>query len=137
MGLFAGKRPASFVSLKQVRADLEKRFTLTDVIDRSSGPARYVRVAETGGRLGFITPMSRGFCEACNRVRITSTGQLVPCLGHVEGVDLRAALRGSESEAPLIDAITATVAHKPSGHDFANARCAPVPVERCMNVTGG
>jgi cyclic pyranopterin phosphate synthase len=137
MGLFAGKRPPSFVSLKQVRADLEARFTLTDIVDRSSGPARYVRVSETGGRLGFITPMSRGFCESCNRVRITSTGQLVPCLGHVEGVDLRAALRGSESEGPLIDAIHAAVAHKPSGHDFATARCAPMAVKRSMNVTGG
>ncbi|KIZ43165.1 MULTISPECIES: GTP 3',8-cyclase MoaA [Rhodopseudomonas] len=136
MGLFAGKRPASFVSLKQVRADLERQFTLSDVLDRSSGPARYVRVAETGGRLGFITPMSRGFCESCNRVRITSTGQLVPCLGHVEGVDLRAALRGSESEAPLVDAIIAAIAHKPNGHDFAAARV-PATVERSMNVTGG
>jgi cyclic pyranopterin phosphate synthase len=137
MGLFAGSRPPSYVSLKQVRSDLEQRFTLTDVLDRSSGPARYVRVAETGGRLGFITPMSRGFCEACNRVRITSTGQLVPCLGHVEGVDLRAALRGCESEGPLIDAIHAAVAHKPGGHDFATARCAPITVKRTMNVTGG
>lgn len=137
MGLFAGKRPPSFVSLKKIRADLEQRFTLTDLLDRSSGPARYVRVAETGGRVGFITPMSRGFCETCNRVRITSTGQLVPCLGHVEGLDLRAALRGSESEGPLIDAIHAAVAHKPVGHDFATPRCAPVAVERSMNVTGG
>jgi cyclic pyranopterin phosphate synthase len=137
MGLFAGKRPASFVSLKKVRSDLEQRFTLTDLLDRSSGPARYVRVAETGGRVGFITPMSRGFCESCNRVRITSTGQLVPCLGHVEGVDLRAALRGSASEGPLVYAIRAAVAHKPSGHDFANARCVPLSVERSMNVTGG
>lgn len=137
MGRFAGRRPPSFVSLKQVRADLEQRFTLTDVLDRSSGPARYVRVAETGGRLGFITPMSRGFCDSCNRIRITSTGQLVPCLGHVEGVDLRAALRGSESEGPLIDAIHAAVAHKPTGHDFASARRAPMALDRNMNVTGG
>lgn len=137
MGRFAGRRPPSFVSLRQVRADLEGRFTLTDLDDRSSGPARYVRVAETGGRLGFITPLSRGFCDACNRIRITSTGQLVPCLGHVEGVDLRAALRGSESEGPLIDAIHAAVAHKPSGHDFAAARRAPLAFDRNMNVTGG
>jgi cyclic pyranopterin phosphate synthase len=136
MGRFAGQRPPSFVSLKQVRAELETRFTLIDLLDRSSGPARYVRVAETGGRLGFITPMSHGFCESCNRVRITCTGQLVPCLGHVEGADLRAALRDNEGEAPLVDAIRAAVAHKPVGHDFAAARVLS-SVERSMNVTGG
>ncbi len=137
MGPVGSKRPEAFVSLDEVRAELEKRYTLIDLLDRSSGPARYVRVAETNGRLGFITPMSRGFCEACNRVRITSTGQLVPCLGHVEGVDLRAALRGSESEGPLIDAIRAAVGHKPSGHDFAAIRRVRVSGERNMNVTGG
>ena len=137
MGLVGRKRPEAFVSLDKVRAGLEKHYTLIDLLDRSSGPARYVRVAETGGRLGFITPMSRGFCEACNRVRITSTGQLVPCLGHVDGVDLRAALRGSESEGPLIDAIRAAVTHKPKGHDFVAVRHVRASGERSMNVTGG
>jgi cyclic pyranopterin phosphate synthase len=137
MGRFAGRRPPSFVSLKQIRAELATRFTLIDLLDRSSGPARYVRVAETGGRLGFITPMSRGFCDACNRVRITCTGQLVPCLGHVEGADLRAALRNNTSDEPLLDAIRAAVAHKPDGHDFAAQQRVLSPVERGMNVTGG
>ncbi|MFN3688572.1 GTP 3',8-cyclase MoaA [Salinarimonas sp.] len=130
-------REDQFLSLETVRARLAERLTLTPIADRTGGPARYVRVAETGGRLGFITPMSHNFCESCNRVRVTCTGMLYTCLGHEEGRDLRRALRGSEGDGLLHAAIDDAVANKPKGHDFDLSRAGPPMLARHMSVTGG
>jgi len=127
-----------YLPLSQVRAQLEGRFTLTDDLYRTGGPARYVHVAETGGRLGFITPLTHNFCESCNRVRLTCTGTLFMCLGQEDAADLRAPLRASESNDLLNTAIDAAVLRKPKGHDFAIDRRAQRPaVARHMSVTGG
>src|SRR5262249_50181316 len=107
-----------YLPLSLVRARLAERFTLTDIDYRTGGPARYVTVAETGGRLGFITPLTHNFCESCNRVRITCTGTLYMCLGQEDAADLRAPLRASESDALLDRAIEDAIARKPKGHDF-------------------
>src|SRR4029077_2273246 len=93
-------------------------FTLTDIDYRTGGPARYVNVAETGGRLGFITPLTHNFCESCNRVRVTCTGTLYMCLGQEDAADLRAPLRASADDGQLVAAIGAAIARKPKGHDF-------------------
>src|SRR5947208_13945657 len=111
-------RVDQYLPLSLVRADLERRYTLTDLDDNTGGPARYVRVAETGGRLGFITPLTHNFCESCNRVRITCTGTLFMCLGQEDAADLRSVLRSSEADDPLYAAIDEAISRKPKGHDF-------------------
>ncbi|MCW2285399.1 cyclic pyranopterin phosphate synthase [Rhodoblastus acidophilus] len=124
------------VPLSEIRADLQKRWTLTDAPERAFGPARYVRVEETGGRLGFITPMSKGFCDACNRVRLTCDGRLVLCLGRREQVDLKTVLRGQpDDEAALQAAIAAAMGAKPRRHAFDHAE--RIPLDRGMWSTGG
>ena len=130
-------RTDQFLSLKEVRRELESFWTLTDIDHQTGGPARYVRVAETGGRLGFITPLSHNFCEACNRVRLTCTGTLHTCLGREDASDLRAVLRAGASDADLVDAIRLAVDAKPQGHDFQIARAAAPAVARHMSTTGG
>jgi len=121
-----------------VRARLMDRFTLEDIPLRTGGPARYVRIAETGGRLGFITPMTHNFCESCNRVRLTCTGTLYMCLGQEDAADLRGPLRMSEANERLEQAIEEAIARKPRGHDFIIDRRRNRPaVGRHMSVTGG
>ena len=105
--------------LKDLRAELAKRYTLQDLADRTGGPARYVRLAETGQRVGFITPLTHNFCESCNRVRLTCTGELYMCLGQEDMADLRAPLRASAEDAALIAAIRGAIARKPKGHDLS------------------
>ena len=124
--------------LSIARARLAERFTLEDIDYNTGGPARYVRVAETGGRLGFITPMTHNFCESCNRVRITCTGTLFMCLGQEDAADLRSPLRASEANDPLYAAIDEAIARKPKGHDFVIDRRHKRPaLSRHMSVTGG
>lgn len=125
-------------SLNDLRARLAERFTLTDLAERTGGPARYVQLNETGQKIGFITPLSHNFCEACNRVRLTCTGQLYMCLGQEDMVDLRAPLRASESNAMLEAAIRDAISHKPKGHDFDYSRqVADGQMSRHMSHTGG
>jgi cyclic pyranopterin phosphate synthase len=138
LGDIEAARVDQYVPLNQVRAGLLDRFTLEDIDYQTGGPARYVRVKETGGRLGFITPMTHNFCEGCNRVRVTCTGTLYMCLGQEDAADLRAPLRASESDGPLMDAIERAIARKPKGHDFVIDRATRQPaVGRHMSVTGG
>ena len=125
-------------SLEDVRAEMATRWTLTDTEDRTGGPARYVRVEETGQRIGFITPLSHNFCESCNRVRLTCTGQLYMCLGQDDDADLRKVLRGSDDDALLEAAIREAITRKPKGHDFDYSRQrVDGQVARHMSVTGG
>ncbi len=127
-----------YLPLSQVRRQLAERYTLEDIPLNTGGPARYVRVAETGGRLGFITPLTHNFCESCNRVRLTCTGTLYMCLGQDDAVDLRAVLRAHDDDQAVIDAIHAAIAAKPKGHDFVIDRQHHGPaVARHMSVTGG
>jgi cyclic pyranopterin phosphate synthase len=127
-----------YLPLSLVRADLAKRFNLIETDYRTGGPARYFKVGETGGRLGFITPLTHNFCESCNRVRLTCTGTLYMCLGQDDAADLRAPLRASESDELLDQAITEAIARKPKGHDFIIDRRHSAPaVRRHMSVTGG
>jgi GTP 3',8-cyclase len=127
-----------YLPLSMVRARLAQRFTLEDIDYQTGGPARYVRVAQTGGRLGFITPLTHNFCESCNRVRLTCTGTLYMCLGQDDAADLRAPLRASESNDLVNAAIDEAIARKPKGHDFIIDRRARRPaVSRHMSVTGG
>lgn len=137
MGEVEVDRTDEFISLAEVRRELESFWTLRDIPFSTGGPARYVEVAETGGRLGFITPLSHNFCEACNRVRLTCTGTLHTCLGREDATDLRAVLRAGGSDADLIAAIRAGVDAKPQGHDFKIARDAAPSVTRHMSTTGG
>ena len=131
-------RTDQYLPLSTVRARLEQNWTLEDIPYKTGGPARYVEIAETGGRLGFITPMTHNFCEGCNRVRVTCTGTMFMCLGQEDAIDLRAPLRASESNEPLEAAITAGIARKPKGHDFVIDRVGARPaVGRHMSVTGG
>ena len=126
-----------YLPLSRVRADLSKRFTLTDIPFRTGGPARYVKVEETGRKLGFITPLTHNFCESCNRVRVTCTGQLYMCLGQDDNADLRRALREGGGSA-LDDAIAEAIGRKPKGHDFIiDRRHSDPAVSRHMSVTGG
>ena len=125
-------------SLKDLRARLAERFTLTDLAERSGGPARYVRVEETGQKIGFITPLTHNFCESCNRVRLTCTGELYMCLGQEDMADLRAPLRASPDDAQLESAIRAAIARKPKGHDFDYSRQSVTgQMSRHMSHTGG
>ena len=127
-----------YLPLSQVRRQLAARYTLEEIPLNTGGPARYVRVAETGGRLGFITPLTHNFCESCNRVRLTCTGTLYMCLGQDDAVDLRAVLRAHDDDQAVIDAIHAAIAAKPKGHDFVIDRQHHGPaVARHMSVTGG
>ncbi len=137
MGDIGADRTAQYLPLSLVRARLAQHFTLDDDAYRSGGPARYVRVRETGGRLGFITPMSHNFCEACNRVRVTCTGTLYMCLGQEDAADLRTPLRASADDALLHAAIDAAIARKPKGHDFVIGRGERPSVSRPMSLTGG
>jgi len=127
-----------YLPLNELRAALSRRYSLTPSLYASGGPARYFDVAETGGRLGFITPLTHNFCESCNRVRVTCTGTLYMCLGQDDSADLRAALRRSESDEPLEEAIRAAIARKPKGHDFLIEReRSHASTSRHMSVTGG
>jgi cyclic pyranopterin phosphate synthase len=127
-----------YLPLSMVRARLAERFTLQDIDYATGGPARYVRMAETGGRLGFITPLTHNFCESCNRVRVTCTGTLFMCLGQEDAADLRAALRASEGNDLLHAAIDEAISRKPKGHDFVIDRRHKRPaLARHMSVTGG
>jgi cyclic pyranopterin phosphate synthase len=127
-----------YMPLSMVRAKLNERWTLTDTDERTGGPARYVRCKETGGRIGFITPLTHNFCESCNRVRLTCTGTLYMCLGQSDAADLRAPLRASTDDASLMDAIDEAISRKPKGHDFIIDRRRKAPaVPRHMSVTGG
>ena len=138
MGDVGGDRTAQYLPLSMVRANLAQRFTLEPIPDTTGGPARYTRCVETGGRVGFITPMTHNFCESCNRVRLTCTGTLYMCLGQEDAADLRTPMRASESNEQLNAAITAAIARKPKGHDFFIDRRHKAPaVKRTMSVTGG
>lgn len=137
MGEVEADRTDQYLSLAAVRRELESFWTLEDLPLSTGGPARYVRVAETGGQLGFITPLSHNFCEACNRVRLTCTGVLHTCLGQEDATDLRAVLRAGGSDADLVAAIRAGVEAKPKGHDFVIARARGPAVARHMSTTGG
>lgn len=138
MGEIGDMRADQYLPLSMVRADLERRWNLEDIDYRTGGPARYVRIAETGRRLGFITPLTHNFCESCNRVRLTCTGTLYMCLGQEDAADLRGPLRASESDELLDKAILEAIARKPKGHDFVIDRRRPAPaIGRHMSVTGG
>ncbi len=138
MGEIEEDRTDRYLPLSQLRASLEQQFTLSDIPFKTGGPARYVNVKETGGRLGFITPMTHNFCESCNRVRLTCTGTLYMCLGQDDAADLRTALRASEDNALLSQAIEDAILRKPKGHDFVIDRTHKRPaVARHMSVTGG
>ena len=124
--------------LRDLRAQLATRYSLHDLPDRTGGPARYVRLGETGQRVGFITPLTHNFCESCNRVRLTCTGELYMCLGQEDMADLRAPLRASADDALLIEAIRRAILHKPKGHDFDYSRQAVKgQMTRHMSHTGG
>jgi cyclic pyranopterin phosphate synthase len=138
MGDIGAERIDQYLPLSMVRSRLEGQYTLKDLADNTGGPARYVHVGETGGRLGFITPMTHNFCESCNRVRITCTGTLHTCLGHEDAADLRRPLRASSDDALLSTAIDRAIGLKPKGHDFIIDRRHDRPsVSRHMSVTGG
>ena len=138
MGEIDADRTDQYLPLSLLRAQLEQEFTLADIPYKTGGPARYVEVKETGGRLGFITPMTHNFCESCNRVRLTCTGTLYMCLGQEDAADLRAPLRASEGNELLSHAIDEAIGRKPKGHDFIIDRRTSRPaVSRHMSVTGG
>jgi GTP 3',8-cyclase len=138
MGDIGAGRIDQYVPLSLVRARLAKQYTLTDLDETTGGPARYARVNETGGKLGFITPMTHNFCESCNRVRITCTGTIHTCLGHEDASDLRKPLRASPDNELLSAAIDRAISLKPKGHDFIIDRRHNGPsVNRHMSVTGG
>ena len=138
MGELDVDRTDQYLPLSLLRAQLERQFTLTDIPSKTGGPARYVEVAETGGRLGFITPMTHNFCESCNRVRLTCTGTLYMCLGQEDAADLRAPLRASEGNELVSQAIDEAIGRKPKGHDFIIDRRHERPaLARHMSVTGG
>jgi GTP 3',8-cyclase len=131
-------RLTQYLPLSIVRARLAEQFTLEDIDYHTGGPARYVRVKETGGRLGFITPLTHNFCESCNRVRITCTGTMYMCLGQNDAADLRSPLRASESDVRLHAAIDEAITRKPKGHDFViDRRHRDAALPRHMSMTGG
>jgi cyclic pyranopterin phosphate synthase len=138
LGEIDGDRTDQYLPLSLVRAGIAERFTLEDIAFRTGGPARYVTVKETGGRLGFITPLTHNFCESCNRVRLTCTGTLYMCLGQEDAADLRTPLRASEGDELLHAAISEAISRKPKGHDFIIDRRHKKPaLARHMSVTGG
>ncbi len=125
-------------SLKDLRRQLAERYTLTDLTERTGGPARYVRIEETGQKIGFITPLTHNFCESCNRVRLTCTGELFMCLGQEDRADLRAPLRMSDNDVLLENAIREAIKLKPKGHDFDYSRQTVAgQMTRHMSHTGG
>jgi GTP 3',8-cyclase len=131
-------RTDQYLPLSLVRARLQRRWTLDESDYRTGGPARYARIAETGGLIGFITPLTHNFCESCNRVRLTCTGTLFMCLGQDDAADLRAPLRAGADDAKLDAAIAEAIARKPKGHDFIIDRRQDKPaLARHMSVTGG
>jgi cyclic pyranopterin phosphate synthase len=138
MGEIGETRLDQYMPLSMVRARLNENWTLTDIDYATGGPARYVSVKETGGRIGFITPLTHNFCESCNRVRLTCTGTLYMCLGQEDAADLRSPLRAGDNGAALMDAIDEAIGRKPKGHDFIIDRRRRGPaVSRHMSVTGG
>ena len=137
LGAMERDRTDQFLPLSELRARLEDSLTLVPSTYATGGPARYYDVKETGGCLGFITPLTHNFCESCNRVRVTCTGTMYMCLGQEDAADLREPLRRSASDGPLVAAIRAAIARKPTGHDFVIARSAAPAVHRHMNATGG
>lgn len=138
MGEIGEGRIDQYLPLSLLRGRLAQKYTMTDLDETTGGPARYVRVAETGGTIGFITPMTHNFCESCNRVRVTCTGTLHTCLGHEDASDLRKPLRASASDEELSAAIDRAIGLKPKGHDFIIDRRHNRPsVSRHMSVTGG
>jgi cyclic pyranopterin phosphate synthase len=138
LGDIDGDRTDQYLPLSVVRGRLLDRWTLEDIPYKTGGPARYVRVKETGGRLGFITPLTHNFCESCNRVRMTCTGTLYMCLGQDDAADLRGPLRMSEGNELLEAAIDEAIGRKPKGHDFIIDRRQNKPaVARHMSMTGG
>jgi len=138
MGDVDADRTEQYLPLSLVKAKLAKSFTMDSLDDRTGGPARYVRLRETGGRLGFITPLSHNFCESCNRVRLTCTGMLYMCLGQEDSADLRAPLRASSDDSVIDAAIDEAIGRKPKGHDFIIDRRHNRPaVSRQMSLTGG
>jgi GTP 3',8-cyclase len=138
LGDIDGDRTDQYMPLSVLRAQLMEQFTFADIPYRTGGPARYMRVEETGGRVGFITPLTHNFCESCNRVRLTCTGTLYMCLGQEDAADLRAPLRASEGDELLSRAIDEAISRKPKGHDFIIDRRSSKPaVNRHMSVTGG
>jgi GTP 3',8-cyclase len=139
MGDIGGEmRLDQYLPISLLRAKLKTRYTLEDIDYRTGGPARYARIAETGQRVGFITPLTHNFCESCNRVRLNCTGMLYMCLGQDDSADLRAPLRASQDDAPLLEAIDEAIGRKPKGHDFIIDRRHKGPaVQRHMSVTGG
>jgi GTP 3',8-cyclase len=138
VGEISGDRSEQYLPLSLVRSRLRRRWTLTETAYTTGGPARYFEVAETGTRIGFITPLTHNFCESCNRVRLTCTGTLYMCLGQNDSADFREVLRSSTDDATVEAAVLAAIAHKPKGHDFViNRRQAAPTVVRHMSVTGG
>ena len=137
MGDIGGDRTDQYLPLSLVRSKIKRNWTLTETDYRTGGPARYYEVAQTGQRIGFITPMTHNFCESCNRVRLTCTGMLYMCLGQDDSADFRRVLRAGADDAALEGAIRAAIARKPKGHDFVIARQAPPAVARHMSMTGG
>ena len=138
LGEIENARFDQYLPLTELRASLEQRYTLEPSLYASGGPARYFDVAQTGGRLGFITPLTHNFCESCNRVRVTCTGTMYMCLGQDDAADLRTPLRRSESDEPLEQAIRAAITRKPKGHDFLIVRGqSHASTRRHMSVTGG
>ena len=138
LGEIGAQRTEQYLPLSQVKAQIGRHFTLRSLDHNSGGPARYVHVAETGGRIGFITPLTHNFCENCNRVRVTCTGTLYMCLGQEDAADLRTPLRASKEDTLLDAAIVEAIARKPKGHDFIIDRTHNGPaVPRHMSVTGG
>lgn len=136
LGAIDESRSNQYLPLSRVRADLQTRWTLEQSEHRSGGPARYVNVRETGGRIGFITPLTHNFCESCNRVRLTCTGRLYLCLGQENNADLREVLRAHPEDEHLVAAIKNAIQRKPYGHDFLIERRQPA-LARHMNLTGG
>lgn len=137
LGEFSMDMRGHALPLDELRRDLASRWTLVPTDYRSGGPARYVTVAETGQRLGFITPMTHGFCQSCNRMRLTCTGQLVACLGHETGTDLRSALRSESPEKAVEQGIVTALGLKPQGHEFISQLASAHPLARTMNRVGG
>jgi GTP 3',8-cyclase len=138
MGEIEPDRLDQYWPLKDLRARYAERYTLTDLAERTGGPARYVRLEETGQKIGFITPLTHNFCESCNRVRLTCTGELYMCLGQEDMADLRAPLRADPGDGAVIEAIRAAIARKPKGHDFDYSRQTVAgKVSRHMSHTGG
>ena len=137
LGDVGEQRLDQYLPLSMVRARLAERFTLEEIDHRTGGPARYVRVKETGGRLGFITPLTHNFCESCNRVRLTCTGTLYMCLGQEDAADLRTPLRASEGNDLLYAAIDEAITRKPKGHDFIIDRRHKRPAARTPHERDG